>query len=225
MTLFSGSKEDAYRLALTDQNQVVITSIDAWRGNPDTRTSCKFLTTFEDGSQLWQSYQSVKDTTQFEQLCNSDPRLRELTDTTQARNARIKELRATPVPVKIGATIYIDFRWISHTLYQFKQLKLVDKYSRRWLFPAVVTAISRNKRKAMITSVLLDGEADIDARELKMYSFQSEADIPQPFTVIDDEFMQRNAYLRHLVLPQGWDNLSDDDAAKFMDPYTTVPRL
>ena len=141
MALFSGSREDAYRLALTDQNQVVITSIDAWRGNPDTRTSTKFLTTFEDGSQLWQSYQSVKDTTQFEQLCNSDPRLRELTDTTQVRNARIKEFRVKPVPVKIGATIYVDLRWISHTLYQFKQLKLTDKYSRRWLFPAVVTAI------------------------------------------------------------------------------------
>ena len=186
------------------------------------RTSTKFLTTFEDGSQLWQSYQSIKDTTQFEQLCNKDPRLRELTDTTQARNARIKEFRATPVPVKIGANIYLDLRWLSHTLYQFKRLKLVDKYSRRWLFPAVVTAISRNKRKATIKSVLLDGEWEIDARELEMYSFQSEADIPQPYTVIDDEFMTRNAYLRRLELPQGWDSLPSDQAAKLMDPFTTV---
>ena len=221
MALFQGTRTDAYRLAQTDQNQTVITSIDAWRGNPDTRTTCSFLTTFEDGSRIWQSYNSVRDTTQLEELCTSDPRLRELLDTNMARNAKIKELRKTPVPVQLRSTIYVDLRLLSHTLYQFRKLKLEDKYSRRWMFPAQVTGISRNKCKAIITSTLLDGKWTIDTREFQMYCYASEADIPQPHTVLDDEFMRRNAYIRTLELPQGWDDLTEDQAAKLLDPYET----
>ena len=219
--LFMGSKEDAYRLALTDQNQVVITSIDAWRGNPDLRTSCKFLTTFDDGSRAWQSFNSIKDTVQLEQLCESDPRLCELTDTTQVRDAKIKKLRTTPVPVKVNDKLYVDLRWLSHTLYQFKQLKLEDKYSRRWLFPATVTSVSRNRYKAKIASALMDGEYEISTRELQMWCYSSEADIPQPYTVLDDTFMRTHAYIRTLSLPENWDSLTDDQAAKLMDNYTT----
>ena len=219
MALFMGSKEDAYRLALTDQYQVVITSIDAWRGNPDTRTSCKFLVSFDDGTRSWQSFQSLKDTAQLEQLCALDPRLRELSVTTQVRDARIKEQRATPVPVKVGDQLYIDLRWLSHTLYQFRKLKLEDKYSRRWLFPATVTSISRNKRKATVTSAIMDGQYEIDARELQMWTYAADADIPQPHTIMDDTFMRRNAYIRRLELPQGWDSLTSDQAAKLLDPF------
>ena len=220
MALFMGSKEEAYRLALTDQYQVVIISIDAWRGNPDTRTSCKFLVSFEDGTRSWQSWHSLKDTTQLEQLCAQDPRLRELSVTTQVRDRRIKNMRTMPVPVKVGDQLYIDMRWLSHTLYQFRKLKLEDKYSRRWLFPALVTAISRNRRKATVTSAVMDGQWEIDTRELQMYTYAADADIPQPHTIMDDSFMQRNAYIRQLELPQGWDSLTPDQAAKLLDPFT-----
>ena len=223
MAEFLGTKEDAYRLALTDQYQSVIVSIDAWRGNPDTRTSCKFQTTFEDGSSTWQSYNSLKDTTQFDEFCRADPRLRELTDTTQARDAKIKELRRTPIPLAVGATIYVDLRLMSHTLYQFRKLKLDDKYSRRWMFPATVRSISRNKRKATITSAVMDDTIEIDTRELQMYCYTSAADIPQPHTVMDEEFMRRNAYIRHMQLPRGWDNLTDKQVAHFLD-YLKVAR-
>ena len=53
------------------------------------------------------------------------------------------------------------------------------------------------------------------------HCYASEADIPQPHTVLDDEFMRRNAYIRTLELPQGWDDLTEDQAAKLLDPYET----
>ena len=139
------------------------------------------------------------------------------------RDANIKELRRTPIPLRVGATIYVDLRLMSHTLYQFKTLKLDDKYARRWMFPATVKAISRNRRKATITSAVMDETIEIDTRELQMYCFTSEADIPQPHTVMDEEFMRRNAYIRHMQLPQGWDNLTDNQATHFLD-HLTVER-
>jgi hypothetical protein len=63
---FLGSAD--YLLALTDQHQLVIASIDAWSGNPDNRTTCIFRTTFDNGFSGWQSYNSIKDTVQFEEL-------------------------------------------------------------------------------------------------------------------------------------------------------------
>ena len=74
VSLFFGTRDDAVTLARQDQNQVFITSIDAFRGNPDKRQTCRFLTSFVDGTRTWQSYQSLFDTKQFEDLCNTDPR-------------------------------------------------------------------------------------------------------------------------------------------------------
>ena len=86
-----------------------------------------------------------------------------------------------------------------------------------------VTTIARNKRKATITSAVMDDVWEIDTRELQMYCYTSEADIPQPHTVMDEEFMRRNAYIRHLELPRGWQSLSDEQAARFLDNFTTPP--
>ena len=66
----------------------------------------------------------------------------------------------------------------------------------------------------------MDGQWEIDTRELQMYTYAADADIPQPHTIMDDSFMQRNAYIRQLELPQGWDSLTPDQAAKLLDPFT-----
>jgi hypothetical protein len=179
-----------------------------------------FRTTFDNGFSGWQSYNSIKDTVQFEELCKADPRLHDMLGTTKERDAKIKQLRRTPIPLAKGATIYVDLRLLSHTLYQFKKLKLDDKYSRRWMFPATVTAISRNKCEAEITSTVMDETWNIDTRELQMYCYTSEADIPQPHTVMDEEFMRRNSYIRHLQLPQNWDSLTTQQAARLMDDFS-----
>ena len=91
------------------------------------------------------------------------------------------------------------------------------------MFPATVRSISRNKRKATITSAVMDDTIEIDTRELQMYCYTSAADIPQPHTVMDEEFMRRNAYIRHMQLPRGWDNLTDKQVAHFLD-YLKVAR-
>ncbi len=92
-------------------------------------------------------------------------------------------------------------RWLSHTLYQFRKLKLEDKYSRRWLFPASVTSISRNRRKAIVTSAVMDGQWEIDARELQMWTYAAEADVPQPHAIMDDTHIHATEQLYPTLEP------------------------
>ena len=222
VSLFMGTREDAFRLAQQDRNQVVITSIDAWRGNPDTRLTLKFLVSFIDGTRVWQRYQSIFDSKQFEDLCNTDPRLRELTITVAQRDKKRTQLNKKPlVELSIDQTIYVDLRWLSHSVYQLKQMRLVNKYERRWLFPATVTELSRNKCVATIESTLMESQWKIDRRTLEMWTYATEAEIPQPYTVLDKTFVDTHTYVRDLALPDNWDNLSDEQAAALMDPYSS----
>ena len=68
----------------------------------------------------------------------------------------------------------------------------------------------------------MDDVWEIDTRELQMYCYTSEADIPQPHTVMDEDFMLRNAYIRHLELPRGWDNLTSEQTMRFLDDFTPL---
>ena len=221
VSLFMGSREDAFRLAQQDRNQVVITSIDAFRGNPDKRLTCKFLTSFIDGNRVWQSYNSIFDTKQFEDLCSTDPRLRELTLTVAERDKRRKQLNKKPLDeLSIGQILYVDLRWRNHSIYQLKSMVLANKYERRWLFPVEVVELSRNKCVATVESDMLDSRWKIDRRTIEMWTYAMEAQIPQPYTVLDKAFIDSHTYVRDLTLPADWNDLTDAQAAERMDPYT-----
>lgn len=53
-----------------------------------------------------------------------------------------------------------------------------NKYERRWLFPAAVADLSRNRCVATVRSTLMDNQWKIDRRVLEMWTFTTEAAIP-----------------------------------------------
>ena len=76
LTLFSGTREEAERLAMEDANQYVIRSINAYRGDPETRTSMQFEITWEDGETSWRTWdRDLFNSVPYEQFCHSRPEL------------------------------------------------------------------------------------------------------------------------------------------------------
>jgi hypothetical protein len=64
---FNGSEEQAYQLALTDDDQYVIKEILGYRGSPLARTNLEFYVLFNIGSKSWVPW---KDMNQTEALYN-----------------------------------------------------------------------------------------------------------------------------------------------------------
>ena len=142
--------------------------------------------------------------------------------TVAERDKQRKQLVKKPLDeLSIGQILYIDLRWPNHSAYQLKEMVLTNKYERRWLFPATVTDLSRNRCVATVRSTLMSNQWKIDRRVLEMWTYTTEAAIPQPYTVLDKTFVDAHPYVRDLRLPADWDQLSDADAAALMDPYTT----
>ena len=136
------------------------------------------------------------------------------------RDKRRKDLNKKPLDeLSIGQTLYVDLRWRNHSIYQLKDMQLTNKYQRRWLFPARVVGLSRNKCVATIESDLLNNRWKVDRRTIEMWTYAMEAEIPQPNTVLDKPFVDSHTYVRDLTLPVDWDDLTDAQAAERMDAY------
>jgi len=72
--LFHGTEEEAYRIALLDNDQYVINRITAYRGEPLTRTTMSFEVHFEVGSIVWLPWSTeLSDTIPFEEFCRKSP--------------------------------------------------------------------------------------------------------------------------------------------------------
>ena len=74
--IFSGCKKSAIETARYDYQQFVVNKILAFRGNPETRTTCEFLVRFEDGAEIWITYSlDLFKTVPYEHFCRSKPYL------------------------------------------------------------------------------------------------------------------------------------------------------
>ena len=143
--------------------------------------------------------------------------------TVAERDKQRRQLIKKPLDeLSIGQVLYIDLRWLNNSVYQLKEMVLTNKYERRWLFPAAVQDLSRNRCVATVRSTLMKNQQwKIDRRVLEMWAYTTEAAIPQPYTVLDKTFVDAHPYVRDLRLPADWDQLSDAEAANLMDAFTT----
>jgi hypothetical protein len=51
--MWHGTAEEAFRAAMLDNDQYIVDSIIAYRGDPDQRTSMEFEVQFNDGTVVW----------------------------------------------------------------------------------------------------------------------------------------------------------------------------
>jgi hypothetical protein len=113
LKIFVGTEAEAKAMALLDKNQYLIKEVQAYRGDPVTRTTCTFLVWFEDNDLVWLPFSTdISNTMQFEVFCNTRPELYILLYSQLEANKMMAALNRSPISeVKPGDTVYVDLRF------------------------------------------------------------------------------------------------------------------
>ena len=144
---FIGSREEAYELAKKDTDQFEVDSIQAYRGDPDTRTTMEFLIRFMDGDQTWLPYsQDIFQMQQFETFCVETPGLYFLQYSFLVARSRIKDINLQPITMLgPGHSIYVDIRTFEELWYQ--TVGLPDIFTTRYVDKWTITGWKKEPLK------------------------------------------------------------------------------
>lgn len=146
---FFGTKEEAIKTAMIDQNQYLIEAIINYRGNVDKRTSLEFLVKFADGTIVWKTFnKDLTDTIQFEDFCRENTELIPLLYT--AKNSRIymKELKTKAITlVNPGDVVYVNLRSWGYDWYD--KIELPHKYSNRYVVKGIYGTFIKNTNRSI----------------------------------------------------------------------------
>lgn len=109
---FFGTREDAYKVALTDDDQYVIKEIKTYRGDPSRRSLMSFLVLFDDGDEVWVNYKpDLVSSLPFEEFCRKTAELEPLLHTDREwRGIQSRLNAAGVVGIVPGNTCYVDLR-------------------------------------------------------------------------------------------------------------------
>jgi hypothetical protein len=135
LKIFVGTEAEAKAMALLDKNQYLIKEVQAYRGDPVTRTTCTFLVWFEDNDLVWLPFSTdISNTMQFEIFCNTRPELYILLYSQLEANKMMAALNRSPISeVKPGDTVYVDLRFYGAGWYN--ALHLPDSDTTRYVVP------------------------------------------------------------------------------------------
>jgi hypothetical protein len=197
LKLFSGTYEDAFKLAQIDNNQSVMRKFLAYKGNPKKRSEMDFEVLFEDGEILWLPYsQDIFKTIVYEQFCEQTPGLRNLLYLANTVPQIISERNATPiVEVQPGDIVFVDIRIYGEDWYL--QIGLPDHFHKlyvvEWHYFAWVNK-SRLKIKTrcpiMGTNYVMDHNLVILWGRTKVFNENS-------MVLISEEYMEKYPILNH----------------------------
>jgi hypothetical protein len=155
LKLFLGSREDAYALAKTDNEQFEIDRILYYRGQPETRSTTEFYVRFMDGTEVWKTYDNdLASTQQFELFCRSRPELLPLVYSAAIATQRKREINRTPITViNSGSRVYVNLRFFNWSWYS--NLHLPDSDRVDYVMEAVYRQfIGRNHWKIKLWFIL-----------------------------------------------------------------------
>ena len=131
LTIFTGSKEEAFEAAQRDDDQYVIEAVLGYKGDIDKRQSCTFLTKFADGTLVWKDFTAdLTETIAFETFCMRNG----FTSTFLRTLAVLKRLKKeTPRLIKeeyAESEFYLNLRFFGTTFYdKLPDEKFPDKYT------------------------------------------------------------------------------------------------
>ena len=125
---FIGTADQAFKIAMIDNNQFVIDTIISYRGDPDKRTYMEFLVQFADGAQIWLPYTiDLSTTIQFSDFIHKLPALFPLrypAAMASKEKSRINTQKITEVAP--GDMVYIDIRCYGYQWFKSLQLPNAD---------------------------------------------------------------------------------------------------
>ena len=220
--MFDGSMDQAIELARQDDHQFVVDAITAWRGNPSTRSTLSFRTTFQSGDTSWMQYTStdIKDTTAFQDYCKARPALQGLLLTAAQHVKACAQINQRPMVYTREQTVFLDMRHLSHTEYQLKTVDLAHKYNTSYMLEARVTRVTSGRHPRLHLTLPVINEAIVlthaDATAYVATSLHGHAD---PVQLITQSLLHTHPCIQTASLPSNWDNLTPEQAQDLLDPF------
>jgi hypothetical protein len=196
LKLFYGTHDQAFDMARLDQDQYVVNSIIAHRGDPFLRTTMSFLLEYADSSTSWLPW--GKDVDQLAALdiyCKSRRELWALNSSAAVAKAECLRLNREKVwEVNIGDKIFINLRFVGDYKYQsyFNTLPSINHLT--YLLPAFVKSYAYNAKQIIVDIPLLKRQfwlSPADARTYVHLEIQHVSDI-----IIDSFFLKRHPNVR-----------------------------
>eukprot|EP01042_Synura_sphagnicola_P005257 gene5257-biopygen5596 len=193
LKLFHGSEQDAFNMAMLDRDQYLVQAIQAYRGDPQVRTTMEFEVLFCDGTVKWLIYsRDIYDTIAYEDFCRSRPELFLLVFSANEQQKRTKEIAKQPITtVSSGDVAYVDLRWFNHTWYD--HLPIPDPehstYVLKFVYGALVGGGKTKNNKIMATCVLMQETFKVDNYFVLAYG--SVGTLQPHHTPIDESFCLR----------------------------------
>ena len=197
LKLFFGSMDEAKRVAMIDNNQFVIDSILAYRGNPMIRTTMEFEVKFADGSVVWLPWnKDLFDSQPYEHFCRSRSELFPIIFDLKTATKQLSILKKTPITaVKPNDIVYVDLRCYSSSWYQ--TLPLPDKDHITYLIKYKYTKwLNKTYTKIQATAPLFKETWSLDHLFVQFYGSKSLEEwerIPNiQIQLIDEAFLKQH---------------------------------
>jgi hypothetical protein len=216
--VFVGTEAQARDLAMRDTDEFVVSEITGWRGNPDSAKTLLFCVTYADGSRLWQPVggkkADISRTQVFANYCAARPMLSPLLHTKDDGNTPRAVASAGPMILQLAQEIFVNLRYLSHTLYQFIDYDLPSKYQIDYLIPGSVQSVT--KTKARITIPLTDHVLALNKYDIQRYVTSV---VTPPAVMVDAALIRKHQCILKLQLPDDWDALNTEDTMSLMDAH------
>ena len=129
LTLFSGSRLEAERLAKEDADQYSILTIAAYKGNPARRSSMEFEITFEDGDTRWRPFdRDLFNSVPYEDYCRKNKELFPLLYDADQVGKEQERINSEPITtVTPGQRVYVNIRYFGFDNFD-DHVQLPNKY-------------------------------------------------------------------------------------------------
>jgi hypothetical protein len=119
LTLFFGTREQAYEAALRDQQQFVVDEVLSYSGNNCKRTEMTFKVKFMDGDIVDLPWSPDLLCEPFYEFCESKTYLKHLTLDTKMANLFMSHARKLDITtVNVGDVVYVDLRFFGDSWYE-----------------------------------------------------------------------------------------------------------
>jgi hypothetical protein len=179
----------AFRLAMLDNNQYVLTTIHAYRGDIERRSSMTFEAEFADGEKRWIPYSNdLFQTEQYEIFCEKNPELILLKMKTEESKVIAKEINSQAITnVNVDDKVFVDLRQYGCGWYE--SLELEDFEHRRYVIPFKYTEWkNESHRKITIESQLTGDIWTVNNLWVKQFGSMKEFD-QTCMILIDEQFI------------------------------------
>ena len=189
---FFGSYEKAFLAAQLDNDQFLVSSILAYKGDPLKRTTMEFEVLFADGSIVWLPYsRDLYTTAIFEDFCRLRPALLDLLYPVEIASRNIRSLNQRPIDeIVLGQVVYVDLRsYSANNSLWYENLGLPDWEHLQYVVESVYTGwVNARRNKVNIFSSVFDESFACNHHWVRSYGTCTDLD-PTTMVLVDIAFV------------------------------------